>query len=241
MWTTHWIVVRTCNKPQWACRVGPHVRLFPEKDSLQGETHRIPDPVSSAVPSATTIDVSRDPVFGQPELLCWVPPAQEPEDAPVGHDGNRAEEVGNGTTAVVGPSDAVVKANSTLAHRHGVLAVITQERTLEGLDVVSREIGVELYRLEAWKARALAGLELGLKEQAGEPRWPPSLMPPSDTLASCRWRTSCFGSVPAQRSVASLWRRGGPDDERNDLRDDEASFPARTSGRAGTRLGRLPS
>ena len=26
--------------------------------------------------------------------------------------------------------------------------------------------------------------------------------------------------MPAQRSVASLWRRGGRDDERNDLRDD---------------------
>ncbi len=39
----------------------------------------------------------------------------------------------------------------------------------ESLDAVSREVGVELYRLEAWKARALAGLELGLKEQAGEP------------------------------------------------------------------------
>ena len=33
----------------------------------------------------------------------------------------------------------------------------------------SRAVGVEIYRLEAWKARALAGLELGLKEQAGEP------------------------------------------------------------------------
>ena len=39
----------------------------------------------------------------------------------------------------------------------------------ESLDVVSREVGVELYRLETWKARALAGLELGLKDQAGEP------------------------------------------------------------------------
>ena len=27
----------------------------------------------------------------------------------------------------------------------------------------------EVYRLERWKVRALAGLELGLKEQAGEP------------------------------------------------------------------------
>ena len=39
----------------------------------------------------------------------------------------------------------------------------------ESLDTVSREVGVELYRLEAWQARALAGLELGLKAQAGEP------------------------------------------------------------------------
>ena len=33
----------------------------------------------------------------------------------------------------------------------------------------SREVGVEVYRLERWKVRALAGLERGLKEQAGEP------------------------------------------------------------------------
>ena len=39
----------------------------------------------------------------------------------------------------------------------------------ESLEMVSREVGVELYRLEAWQARALAGLERGLKAQAGEP------------------------------------------------------------------------
>jgi|TARA_B100000315_G_C14510595_1_gene556752 hypothetical protein len=39
----------------------------------------------------------------------------------------------------------------------------------EALDAVSREVGVEIYRLEEWKDRALAGLELGLKDQAGEP------------------------------------------------------------------------
>ncbi len=38
----------------------------------------------------------------------------------------------------------------------------------ESLDAVSREVGVEVYRLAAWKTRALAGLELGLKAQAGE-------------------------------------------------------------------------
>ena len=39
----------------------------------------------------------------------------------------------------------------------------------ESLDAVSREVGLEVYRLEAWKARALAGIELGLKAQGGEP------------------------------------------------------------------------
>ena len=39
----------------------------------------------------------------------------------------------------------------------------------ESLDAVSREVGVELYRLEAWKERALAGSRAGLKDQAGEP------------------------------------------------------------------------
>ena len=39
----------------------------------------------------------------------------------------------------------------------------------ESLDAVSREVGLEVYRLEAWQARALAGIELGLKAQAGEP------------------------------------------------------------------------
>ena len=39
----------------------------------------------------------------------------------------------------------------------------------ESLDAVSREVGLEVYRLEAWKTRALAGMELGLKAQAGEP------------------------------------------------------------------------
>ena len=38
----------------------------------------------------------------------------------------------------------------------------------ESLGAVSREVGVEVYRLEAWKTRALAGLELGLKAQAAE-------------------------------------------------------------------------
>ena len=39
----------------------------------------------------------------------------------------------------------------------------------ESLDVLSREVGVEIYRLEEWRERALAGVELGLKNRQGEP------------------------------------------------------------------------
>ena len=39
----------------------------------------------------------------------------------------------------------------------------------EPLEAVSRELGVELYRLEEWRERAVAGLELGLTDRHGEP------------------------------------------------------------------------
>ncbi|MGH2571052.1 MAG: IS3 family transposase [bacterium] len=38
----------------------------------------------------------------------------------------------------------------------------------ESLDALSRELGVELYRLEQWRERALAGMDLGLKDRTGE-------------------------------------------------------------------------
>ena len=44
-------------------------------------------------------------------------------------------------------------------------------RLLQGepLDAVSRELGVEMSRLEAWRTKAMAGMELGLKEREGDP------------------------------------------------------------------------
>ncbi|MBL8601060.1 MAG: hypothetical protein JNK72_03965 [Myxococcales bacterium] len=38
----------------------------------------------------------------------------------------------------------------------------------ESLDALSRELGIELHRLEAWRDRALEGMELGLKERDAE-------------------------------------------------------------------------
>ena len=44
-------------------------------------------------------------------------------------------------------------------------------RLLQGepLDTVSRDTGVEMSRLEAWRTKAIAGMELGLKEREGDP------------------------------------------------------------------------
>lgn len=39
----------------------------------------------------------------------------------------------------------------------------------EPLEAVSRDVGVEVYRLEQWREKALAGIELSLKDRTGEP------------------------------------------------------------------------
>lgn len=39
----------------------------------------------------------------------------------------------------------------------------------EPIDALSRELGVEIYRLEKWRDKALAGLDAGLKEREGDP------------------------------------------------------------------------
>jgi transposase len=39
----------------------------------------------------------------------------------------------------------------------------------EALDVVSGELGVEMYRLEAWRDQALTGMEGDLKQRASDP------------------------------------------------------------------------
>ena len=39
----------------------------------------------------------------------------------------------------------------------------------EPIDMLSRELSVEIYRLEKWRDRALAGMDAGLKEREGDP------------------------------------------------------------------------
>ena len=49
--------------------------------------------------------------------------------------------------------------------REGVLRVLRGE----SLEVLSRELGVEIYRLEEWRERALASMDLGRKDRLGDP------------------------------------------------------------------------
>lgn len=39
----------------------------------------------------------------------------------------------------------------------------------EPMDALSRELGVEIYRLEEWKNKALAGIDASLREREGDP------------------------------------------------------------------------
>jgi transposase len=39
----------------------------------------------------------------------------------------------------------------------------------EPLDTVSREVGVEVYRLEQWREKSLLGMEEALKDRTGDP------------------------------------------------------------------------
>ena len=39
----------------------------------------------------------------------------------------------------------------------------------DSLDDVSRDVGVEISRLEAWRDKAMRGMETGLKEREGDP------------------------------------------------------------------------
>jgi hypothetical protein len=39
----------------------------------------------------------------------------------------------------------------------------------EPLDAVSREVGVEVYRLEQWREKALSGIDEALRDRTGDP------------------------------------------------------------------------
>lgn len=75
----------------------------------------------------------------------------------------------------------------------------------EPLDAVSREVGVEIYRLEQWREKAVLGIDEALKDRAGDPL-PGNWTQPSATSANCRWKLNCLsGKGP----FAALYPDGG--------------------------------
>jgi len=62
------------------------------------------------------------------------------------------------------------------------LAVVQRLLAGEALEIVSREIGVPIYQLEAWRDKAMAGMEAALKAHADDP-------------TSASWRRPSGGSA----------------------------------------------
>lgn len=62
----------------------------------------------------------------------------------------------------------------------------------ESLEAVSREIGVEVYRLEAWRDRALNGIDLALKDWQDDPLMG-ELNAAMKHFGNSRWKWSCCG------------------------------------------------
>ena len=73
----------------------------------------------------------------------------------------------------------------------------------ESLEALSREVGVEIYRLEDWRERAVAGLEHGLQARQGD-LVAEALAAAKRHIGELRWRTSCCVSGHERRSSAAL-------------------------------------
>ena len=83
----------------------------------------------------------------------------------------------------------------------------------EPVEAVSRQLGVPVWQLERWRARALAGLKTGLRERSEDPA--------ERELAEAHRRIGELSmevefSAPAS-SAPALWPAGGRADGRREL------------------------
>jgi transposase-like protein len=98
------------------------------------------------------------------ETTMTKPGDERPGDTPVGAEGaRRATEAATGgaTTGPLGPGQ-----RWSVARKREVTLRLLRGESLEAL---SRELGVELYRLEAWRDRAHAGIDASLRVRTGDP------------------------------------------------------------------------
>ena len=86
------------------------------------------------------------------------------KDTPAGAEGARratGATAGDGVAGPLGPGQ-----RWSVARKREVTLRLLRGESLEAL---SRELGVELYRLEAWRDRAHAGIDASLRVRTGDP------------------------------------------------------------------------
>jgi len=89
----------------------------------------------------------------------------QPQDQAGGtQGGRRPTEIPPDAPGVTGP----LESNGRWSARRKREVVLRLLRG-EPLDAVSREIGVEIYRLEQWRDQALTAMDEGLKNRRGDP------------------------------------------------------------------------
>ena len=98
------------------------------------------------------------------ETMMKEPPKDREEQAPVGAEGARRASgapTGGAAAAPLRPGQ-----RWSVARKREVTLRLLRGESLEAL---SREVGVEMYRLEAWRDRAYAGIDASLRERGGDP------------------------------------------------------------------------
>ena len=131
----------------------------------------------------------------------------------VGSEGERSSSMPSITGQATGAGPLAPGQRWSLARKYEVVLRLLRG---EPVEAVSRQVGVPVWRLERWRARALAGLKTGLRERAEDPA-ERELAEPIGGSVSSPWRSSC--SAPAS-SAPALWPAGGRADGRRELPSD---------------------
>ena len=86
-------------------------------------------------------------------------------DGPVVNEGERSSSTfSNGQGPLVGS----LECGQRWTVRRKQEAVLRLLRG-ESVELLSRELGVEVYRLETWREKAMSGMDMSLKERKGDP------------------------------------------------------------------------
>ena len=86
-------------------------------------------------------------------------------DGPVVNEGERSSSTfSNGQGSLVGS----LERGQRWTVRRKQEAVLRLLRG-ESVELLSRELGVEVYRLETWREKAMSGMDMSLKERKGDP------------------------------------------------------------------------